>query len=85
MPDVAPAPGTVTTWTAGLATLAFEPSPERPISTPTPMASSSVPMPAITVLLIDTRVRPDGGVRAGRLLRALHKALGNGSRGAPQR
>lgn len=71
----APAPGTVKTCT-GPALLATEPGAERPISTPTPIASIKVPTPAINVLLGDMRRRrgeadwtglaaaPPGGARS---------------------
>ena len=42
-------PATVITW--GEAAVCLEPA-ERPISTPTPIANSSTPMPAITVRVL---------------------------------
>ncbi len=50
-----PEPATVTTCTGGLLALVL--LPERPISTPIPIASSSIPMPAISVLFTDMRGR----------------------------
>jgi hypothetical protein len=84
----APAPGTVTTWTAGLASLVLESVPERPISTPIPMASNSVPMPAMIVLLTDARERRNRRRELGALDTRCSRwtfAAVNGSRGAPQR
>jgi hypothetical protein len=54
----APAPATVTIWAGGLLTLVL--LPERPISTPIPMASNSVPMPAMSVALTGIPPRLDG-------------------------
>jgi hypothetical protein len=55
-------PPTVTTRTAE--PLGLEELPDRPMRTPTPIASRSTPMPAISVLLGDIRERGDlgGGV-----------------------
>ncbi|HEV2922524.1 MAG TPA: hypothetical protein VGW98_00685 [Solirubrobacteraceae bacterium] len=61
VPAVPPPPATVTTWAGRLFTLL----PERPISTPTPIASSSVPMMAINVLLTDMLARRAARPAAG--------------------
>jgi hypothetical protein len=77
-----PLPAIVTTWAGGA--LALELLPERPISTPTPIASSSVPMPAINVLFAVSRLRGCGGGTAASRLCCATPSM-NGNRGAPRR
>jgi hypothetical protein len=69
---VAGPPEIVTTCAGGLLTLVL---PERPISTPIPMASRSVPMIAISVLLTGAIRRCDDG--------ALCMVFSRGSRCGP--
>jgi hypothetical protein len=81
---VPPPPGTVTTWTAA-AGFELVVLPERPIRTPTPSASSSVPTPAISEVVEDRRGRGGARVRT-RVGPALRDVAGrDGSAEGPRR
>jgi hypothetical protein len=79
----APAPATVTIWAGGLLALVL--LPERPISTPTPIASTSVAMMAISVLLTAMLGRRGGRPAMGVFRARRSDSPINGTRAGPRR